>query len=121
MLYSIKDRDGLEKINDLVSLEDQVQVLRLQDKLGKQNFHDNMKKVFKPVTKTPANTSQDKRKAITKTSIKNNQALESLNSKLLELMNDRGILVSYLMSYLYKVTNPENTSQFKLVKDSSSN
>ena len=32
-------------------------------------------------------------------------------------MNDRGILASYWMSPLYKVTNPENASQFKLVKD----
>ena len=36
-------------------------------------------------------------------------------------MNDRGILASYLMSPLSKITNPENTTQFKLVKDSSSN
>ena len=36
-------------------------------------------------------------------------------------MNDRGILASYLMSPLSKITNPENSSQFKLVKDSSSN
>ena len=36
-------------------------------------------------------------------------------------MNDRGILASYLMSPLSKITNPENTSQFKLVKDPSSN
>ena len=36
-------------------------------------------------------------------------------------MNDRGILATYLMSPLSKITNPEITSQFKLVKDSSSN
>ena len=36
-------------------------------------------------------------------------------------MNDRGILEKYLMSPLSKITNPEKTSQFKLVKDSSSN
>ena len=35
-------------------------------------------------------------------------------------MNDRGILASYLMSPLAKITNPENSSQPKLVKDSSS-
>ena len=34
---------------------------------------------------------------------------------------DRGILASYLMSPLSKITNLENTSQFKLVKDSTSN
>ena len=36
-------------------------------------------------------------------------------------MNDRGILATYLMSPLSKITNPENISQFKLVKDSRSN
>ena len=36
-------------------------------------------------------------------------------------MNDRGILATYLMSPLSKITNPENTSQFKLVKDHNSN
>ena len=36
-------------------------------------------------------------------------------------MIDRGILASYLMSRLSKLTNPENTSHFKLVKDSSLN
>ena len=52
MLYSIKDREDLEKINDIVSLESQVKAVRLQDKLGKQNFHEDMEKVFEPVTKT---------------------------------------------------------------------
>ena len=36
-------------------------------------------------------------------------------------MNDRGILATYLMSPSSKITNPGKTSQFKLVKDSSSN
>ena len=36
-------------------------------------------------------------------------------------MNDRVILASYLLTLLSKMTNPENASQFKLVKDSSSN
>ena len=45
MLYSIKDREDLEKLNELVSLRDQVKTVRLQDKLGKQNFHEDMKKV----------------------------------------------------------------------------
>ena len=35
-------------------------------------------------------------------------------------MNDRGILATYLMSPLSKITNPQNVSQFKLVKDSTS-
>ena len=39
-----------------------------------------------------------------------------MNNKLLAIMNDRGILATYLMSLLSKITNPENSSQFKLVK-----
>ena len=80
-----------------------------------------MKKEFEPVTKSPENTSQDKTKTVTETSIRNNHAIDTLNNKLLEVMNDRGILASYLMSPLSKITNPENTTQFKLVKASNSN
>ena len=36
-------------------------------------------------------------------------------------MNDRDILASYLISPLSKITNPENTSHIKLVKDHNSN
>ena len=120
-MFPIKDREDLEKLNELLSLQDQVKTSRLQDKLGKQNFHKDLKKVFEPVTRSLEKTSQDITKTITESSIKNNQAIENLNNKLLEIMNDRGILASYLMSPLSKITNPENTTQFKLIKDSSSN
>ena len=59
MLYSIKNIEELEKLKELVSLQNQVKVDRLQDKLGKQNFPEDMKKVFEPVTKSLENTSQD--------------------------------------------------------------
>ena len=75
MLYSIKDREGLENLNELASLQDQMKAVRLQDKLGKQNFHEDVKKIFEPVTKSLENTSQDVTKTITETSIKNNQAI----------------------------------------------
>ena len=121
MLYSIKDREDLEYLEELVSLENQVKVVKLQDKLGKQIFHEDMKRVFEPVTKSLEKTSQDITKTITDSFIINIQAIENLNKKLLEIMNDRGILASYLMSPLSKITNPENASQFKLVKYPSSN
>ena len=116
-----KKREDLEKINELVPLQDQVKAVRLQDKSGKQNFQENVKKVFEPVTKSFEKTSQDITKTITETSIKNNQAIEILNKKLLEIMNDRGVLACYLMSLLSKITNPEISTQFKLVRDTSSN
>ena len=80
-----------------------------------------MEKVFEPVIKSLEKTSQDITKTITEFSIKNNQAIENLNNKLLEITNDKGILARYLLTPLSKMTNPENASQFKLVKDSSSN
>ena len=94
--------------------------MRLQEKLGKQNFHEDMKKVFEPITKSLENTSQDITKTITETSVKNSQAIENLDNKLLEIMNDRGIIASYLLSPLAKIFNPENTTQFKIINDSTS-
>ena len=44
MLFAIKDREDLEKLEDLGSIENQVEEFRLQDKLGKRNFHENLKK-----------------------------------------------------------------------------
>ena len=105
----------------MVSLESQVKAVGLQDKLGKQNFREDIKEVFEPVTKSLENISQDITKTITATSIKNNQAIENLNNKHLEFMIDRGILACYLMSPLSKITNPENSSQFKLIRDPNSN
>ena len=93
-----------------------MKAIKLQDKLGKQNFHEDVKKVFEPVTKSLENTYQDITKAIAESSSNSNKAIENLNNKLLEIMNDRGILAYYLMSPLSKITNPENSSQFKLVK-----
>ena len=102
-------------------MENQVKVVKLQDKLGNQNFHEDMKRVFEPVTKSLENTSENLTKTITETSIKNNQAKENITNNLLEILNDRGILATYWMSPLSRITNPENASQFKLVKDPSSN
>ena len=77
MLYSIKNREDSEDLEELVQLQSKVEEVRLQDKLSKQNFH--------------------------------------------EKMNDRSMLATYVMSPLSKNTNPENSSQFKLVEISSSN
>ena len=89
MLYSIKDREDLEKLNELVSLQEQVKLVRLQDKLGKQNFHEDMKKLYEPLTDTIKNTSENITKTITDTSIKNNKAISDLNEKVLELLNEK--------------------------------
>ena len=117
MLYSIKNSEDLEILNKLVSLKSQVKAVRLQDKPSKQNFHENMKKFFDPVSKSLENTSQDKTKTMLEISYNNNKALENINNKLLEIMNNTGILPTYLMPPLSKITDPDKISQFKLVQD----
>ena len=68
-------------MNETVSLESQVKVLRLRDKPRKQNFHKNIEKGFEPVTDTTKNTSEILTKTLTESSTKNNQSLENLNNK----------------------------------------
>ena len=116
MLFPIKEREDLEKLNKLVSLQDQVKAVRLQDKLGKQNFHEDMKKIFEPMTDTIKNTSENITKTLTENSIINNKAIENLNEKILELMNDKGMIAPYLASSLVNLFTPESKSQFRLKK-----
>ena len=54
------------------------------------------------------------------TSKDNNTALENLNDNFLEIKKDRGIIATYLLSPLSKITCPETTNQLFLVKDPSS-
>ena len=95
--------------------------LGLQDKLGKENFHEKIKKLYEQLTNTIEDTSRDRSEPITETSIKNNKAIENSHTKLLEILIDRGLIATYLMSLLPKITNPENTIQFKIVQDPNSN
>ena len=117
MMFPIRNREDLEKLNKLVSLQNQVKVVKLQNKLGDQNFHEDMKKVFEPVTKSLENTSQDITKTLTENSNNNNKAIENLNEKILELMNDKGMITTYLASSLVNLFKPENKSQFRFKKD----
>ena len=117
MLYSIKDREDLKKLEELALLQNQVKVVKLQDKLGEQNFHEDMKKVFEPVTKSLENTSENITKTLTENSVNNNKTIENLNEKILELMNNNGLIAPYLASSLVNLFKPENKSQFRLKKD----
>ena len=117
LLYSIKNREVLENLEELVSLINQVEEVRLQEKVGEQSFHEITKKNLNPLliqSKLPPKT-------LTESSAKNNKAPENLNVISLEILNDRGIMASYLSSPLSKITNPEKTSQFNLLKDPNSN
>ena len=84
MLFSYKDREELQNLNEVFSSESQVKSVRLQDKLGKQNFQEHMKNVFEPVTISIKDVSEEVTKTMTETSIKNNETLEYLNNNFWE-------------------------------------
>ena len=115
-MYPIGDVEDFHKLNELVSLENQVRAVRLQGKLGKQNFHEDVKKLFEPVTKLLEKTTQDITMTITETSIENNKAISDLNEKVLELMNEKGLIAPYLASSLVNFFKLENKSQFEFKK-----
>ena len=120
MLYSIKNVEDLKKLDEAVSLQNQVQEVRLQDMLGEQNYHEDTKKLFKPMTDTIRNTSENVIKTLAENSINNNKTIENLNEKNLELMNEKGLIAPYLTSSLVNLFKPENKSQFRLRKDTNS-
>ena len=120
MLFPIRNVEDLEKLNELVSIQEEVKVVRLQDNIGKQNFHEDMTKVFEPLTDTLKKTSENITKTITENSINNNKAIENLNEKILELMNDKGLIAPYLTTSLVEVFKKDNKSQFRLRKDPNS-
>ena len=64
LLYSIKDREDFENLEELVSLENQAKAVRLEDKLCKQNFHEDIRNVCEPLTNTMKNTSENLTKTI---------------------------------------------------------
>ena len=119
-MFAIRNVEDLQNLNEAVSLQNQVKVVRLQGKLGKQNFHENMAEVFEPLTDTLRETSDNITKTITENSIINNKAIENLNEKILELRNDKGIITPYLTTSLVEVFTKDSKSQFRLRKDPNS-
>ena len=43
-MFPIRNIEDLQKINEAVSLQNQVHEVRLQDKLGEQNYYEDSKK-----------------------------------------------------------------------------
>ena len=79
-----------------------------------------MTKVSEPLTDTLKKTSENITKTITENSIINNKAISDLNEKILELMNDKGMIAPYLTTSLVEVFKKDNKSQFRLRKDNNS-
>ena len=123
MLYTFWHYDYSEKMDESVSLQNQVKALRLKDKLGKENFHDDMKKFLNSSLNLFKihDVSEQVTGTFTESSKENNKTLSNLQNRLSDIMNDSGTLAFYLLFPLSKITKPDHTSHFKLVKDSDSN
>ena len=89
----------------------------MQEKLGKQNFLEDLKKIYKPLTDLIKDVFENVTKTISETSMKNTKAISDLNEKVLEVMNENGLIAPYLASSLVNLFKPENRSQFRLKKD----
>ena len=94
-MYSIKNIEDSEDLNELVALNKQVDDMRLQDKLDKQNFHEKIKNLQEPLIDTFKTTSEILTKTLTETYKINNKVKENLNEKGLELMVDKGMIATY--------------------------
>ena len=58
MFFLIKSAECFGNLNEVASLQSQVKGLRLQDKLGEQNYQDDMKTFQEPLFVTFKNTSE---------------------------------------------------------------
>ena len=119
MKFSIKIKDEIKDLKELENIQPKVKQVRLVEELGKQGYQYDIKELFEPTTNTFKDVSEDVTRTMVEPSNEKFKTLTTVSNKLLEIMNDRGIITSYLMKPLSKITNPENTSQFILVKDSS--
>ena len=63
-MFPIENVEDIQRKNEAVSLESQVKVVRLQDKLGKQNYHHKTEELFESVSDTIKNSSENLKKAI---------------------------------------------------------
>ena len=105
MLYSVENREHLVNLEELASLQNRIEEMWLHDKLGKQNFQQNRKKIFETVSDKLENTSEKFPKTLNEPSLNSNKALEILNEKVLELSNDKGVIAPYLASSLVNLLN----------------
>ena len=120
MLFTSRNREDLEKLEEQSLLKYQKEDLRLQDKLGKKIFHERMEILYQLFANSIKNTSRGITKTTRETSINRKKALEQINEKVLELMNNKGMIAPYLTSSLVNLLKPENTSHSKLMKEPNS-
>ena len=81
MLYVIKNRDDLKELEELEKIQNEIKIERIKEKLGKQDFHYDMEKVFEPVTENQNNQrkmSEKQLQALQDSSETTTQAIQAL-------------------------------------------
>ena len=76
-MYSIHNRDDLEKLKKLQETKSLLHKVRLKEKLGKQDFHYDMEEVFEPVTTKQVESNEMQLQAIDKQTQGVTQAIEN--------------------------------------------
>ena len=76
-----------------------------------------MEEVFEPLTDTLQKTSENITRLLQKLLLKTSKAISDLNEKVLELVDEKGLIAAYLALSLVNLFKPENKSQFRLKKD----
>ena len=70
MYFPIKNRQKLKDLKELASSKNQVEELRLQDKISQQKFLKNVKKLYEPLTNTIKTPLKNQQKLLRKPLLK---------------------------------------------------
>ena len=90
-MYSIHNRDDLEKLKNLQETKSLLRKERLKEKLGKQNFHYDLEEVFEPVTAKQAEATENQKRLSEKQIQSRLFSWLLLSSKLLKLTAKKNI------------------------------
>ena len=93
----------MEKIQQLDSLQSLSKAVRLQDKLCKRRFHEDMKKLYEPMTDIVKDGPEDITKTKNETSINNSKGISDLNENVLDLFHYKGMIAPYLTASLVNI------------------
>ena len=132
-MYSIHNRDDLEKLKKLQKTKSSLRKERLKEKLGKQDFHYDMEEVFEPVTEnqkqnqTKQELSEKQIQALRDSTQTTTQAIENqaraiehssdiLNKNLQKSIKDAisNQVDSSIVKTVSNLLNDKNKSQFSL-------
>ena len=121
MIYSIRNKDEIEDLNELEDLKSKVKQVRLVENLDKQGFHNDIKQLYEPITKAVTDINQNLFEE-TKSKTKAIEELDdlSVHLKTFQLMNKNGVIDSSFIRPISKFLVPESKSHFRLKDDTDS-